>query len=342
MTGMQFAWPWVLPALSVIPLLMLWRARRAPAPLLVVPYAAAWLGKAPRRRGWRIALLYGAMALLIIAAARPQRISAHSEQVSHGHALMLAIDLSSSMFAEDYRDADGPINRLEAVRPIVEAFIAGRPRDRIGVVAFAGRAITLAPLTSDHGWLIEQVRRLRIGMIEDGTAIGDGLGLSLAGLEAAGRPGERSAAGAFVVLLTDGANTSGALTPPEATGIARHRGVPVYTIAAGRTGMVPFPLFDEAGRRIGTRLFPSALDEDALRTMARETGGLAFRADDADAIKRAFAAIDRARKAVFRSRTRLMTEDLFHWPALAGFALLAIAMLLTARPTPATTPPVPA
>lgn len=325
MTGFVFAYPWLLVGLLTIPALMLWRLVRGRAPALVVPYASEWVSRArPFKWDWRIALLYAAVALLIVAAARPQRISSTSEQVSHGYALMLAIDLSSSMLAEDYRDDSGPINRLEAVRPILESFISKRPRDRIGVVAFAGRAVTLSPLTSDHDWLVEQVRRLEIGMIEDGTAIGDGLGLSLANLEKAGIQD----AGAFVILLTDGANTSGRLTPPEATAIARHRGVPLYTIAAGRNGMVPFPIFDDAGRRIGTRLFPSALDEAALETMAKETGGRAFAAGDADAVAEAFAAIDAARKARFSTRKRLSVEELFLWPAVPGLALLLLSLLL--------------
>ena len=330
MTGFGFAYPLMLLALAAIPLLMLWRARRARAALLVVPYASAWLQKAPPAGNWRILPLYGAMALLIVAAARPQQTSAHREQVSHGYALMLAIDLSSSMYAEDYRNDKGQINRLEAVRPIIETFIQKRPHDRIGVVAFAGRAVTLAPLTADHDWLVDQVRRLQIGMIDDGTAIGDGVALSLAALEAAGKPGDPNTAGTFVILLTDGANTSGALTPPDATALARHRKVPIYTIAAGRNGLVPFPLFDDRGRRLGTRMFPSALDEEALKTMAKETGGLAFKAGDTEAVEKAFAAIDAASKASFRSRTRLTVEELFLWPAVPGFLLLLLAVLLMA------------
>jgi Ca-activated chloride channel family protein len=260
-----------------------------------------------------------------VAAARPQRVDRHEEVVSRGYDLMLAIDLSTSMLAEDYRGVDGrPINRLEAIRPVISAFVAGRPGDRVGVVVFAGRAHTLAPLTTDHAWLEARIGALKIGLVEDGTAIGDGLGLALAGLEA-GRAAGDEATGQFVILLTDGANTSGGLTPPQATAIARHRKTPVYAIGAGRTGMVPFPIFDDAGRRIGTRQFPSSLDVEALRAMSAETGGRYLPAGDLAALRDAFAAIDAARKAEVKVRHRSVTTELFAWFAGPGLAALLLA-----------------
>ncbi len=324
MTSFRFDNGWLLLALLLIPAVMFWRRHRGRTPVLLVPYAAAW-ARADRGRvqEWRIIGLYAAMVLLIFAAARPQRKDERQEVVSRGYDLMLAVDLSTSMLAEDYSGPNGPINRLEAVRPVIQAFITGRPSDRIGIVLFAGRAYTLAPLTTEHGWLEKQVARLRIGLIEDGTAIGDGLGISLANLEA--NRGTASGVGAFVVLLTDGANTSGTLTPPQATAIARHRKIPVYTIGTGRNGMVPFPVFDASGRRTGTQQRPSSLDLDALRIISAETGGHSFGAGDAKAVSSAFAAIDAARKIETQVKTHAIVTELFAWATVPALLLLILA-----------------
>jgi Ca-activated chloride channel family protein len=325
MNAYRFENPGILFALLLIPALVFWRRRRGWTPLYLVPYAAAWTSNQGRGNAVRrIVGVYAALALLIIGAARPQRIDDRQEAISRGYDLMLAVDLSTSMLAEDYVGPKGPINRLDAIRPVMQAFIAGRTGDRIGVVAFAGRAYTLSPLTTDHRWLQQQVADLKIGAIEDGTAIGDGLGIALTHLEA-GRPEER-AVGAFVVLLTDGANTGGVLTPPQATAIARHRRVPVYTIGAGRDGLVPYPVFDNSGRRSGTRQLPFGTDEDTLRTIAAATGGRYFKADDAAAVRSAFTAIDAAQKTRFRAKTFLVTTELFAWPVLAALACLLYAV----------------
>jgi Ca-activated chloride channel homolog len=334
MNGYSLAYPWLLAGLLLIPAVMAWRRWRGRSPLWLVPYAAAWTARSRAPSGaWRLAALYAAMALLVVAAARPQRVDQREEVVSRGYDLMLAIDLSTSMLAEDYRSPTGaPLNRMEAIRPIIQRFIAGRPDDRIGVVLFAGRAFTLAPLTTDHEWLGQQVAALRIGMLEDGTAIGDGLGIALSGLEAA-RDSEAAddSAGKFVILLTDGANTSGSLTPPQSTAIARHRKIPVFTIGAGRNGMVPFPIFDDNGRRIGTRQFPSSLDVKAMQTMASETGGRFVEASNVGALATAFNAIDAARKTEFRVRTRVLTTELFYWPLGAAVLFLLAAAPISAR-----------
>lgn len=325
MSQFQLAAPAFLLLLALIPALVAWRLWRGRAPVWLVPYAAAWN---PRSRTpaapWRMVALCVGLALLALALARPQRTDQRQEVVSRGYDLMLAIDLSTSMLAEDYVGPDGPINRLEAVRPAIQAFVTQRPNDRIGVVVFAARAYTLAPLTTDHAWLEDQLASIQIGLLDDGTAIGDGLAIALAGLENE-RDGDEAAVGRFVILLTDGANTSGSLTPPQATAIARHRGVPVYAIGAGRNGMVPFPIFDDQGQRVGTRQFPSALDIEALQRMAQETDGRFVQAGDVQALNAAFAAIDAAQKTAFSTRTRVVTTELFPWPLGAALVALLLA-----------------
>lgn len=325
MNAYRFDNPWILFALISIPALMHWRRRRGRTPLCLVPYAAAWVANqgGGNKVRWIVAV-YAALALLIIAAAQPQRIDDRRETFSQGYDLMLVVDLSTSMLAEDYARPTGPINRLDAIRPVIQAFIAGRPADRIGIVAFAGRAYTLSPLTTDHAWLQKQVGDLKIGAIEDGTAIGDGLGIALTHLEGARR--DEPAVGAFIVLLTDGANTGGILTPPQATAIAHHRHVPVYTVGAGRDGLVPYPVFDNSGKRSGTRQLPFGTDEESLRTIAAATGGRYFKADDAAAVSSAFAAIDTAQKTRFRAKTHRVTTELFAWAVLPALACLLFAV----------------
>ncbi len=325
MTTYVFRDPWWLLGLGLI-LAAIALRRRGLVTVLFVPFVSAWRGE-PRLRGlpWNVLFAYAALACLVLALARPQRIEQRREVQSRGYDLMLAIDLSTSMLAEDYERGEERLNRLQAIRPIIQAFITRRPSDRIGVIVFSGRAYTLAPLTSDHAWLEKQIDRLKLGLIEDGTAIGDGLGLALTRLEQSGRSEGGRRVGAFVILLTDGASNRGALNPEQATAIARDRGIPVYTIGAGRAGLAPFPIFDALGNRIGTRQRPSDLDEETLKLMSAETGGGYFRADDAAAVENAFAAIDQAQTIEFEPRYSLITTELFRWPAFTGLLCLLAA-----------------
>ena len=319
--------------LALIPLaLILWLRGRRHVSVLLVPFAAAW--HRPSLTGvsrWPAALAVIGLVLLITALARPQRVEDKHEVHTKGYDIMLAIDLSGSMLAEDYENRGERMNRLQAIKPVIQAFINDRPSDRIGIVIFAGRAYTLSPLTFDHDWLARQTGRLKIGLIEDGTAIGDGLGLALTRLEQAGRTELGQREGAFVILLTDGANNRGALQPQQAADIAKSRGVPVYTIGAGQSGIVPMPVFDEQGNKIGLRRMISDLDEETLRRIAEASGGGYHRAADTDTVKEAFAAIDRARKIEFEAKSYLVTTELFHWPAAPGLVALLVGAGLARR-----------
>jgi Ca-activated chloride channel family protein len=331
-TNYTFHDPLWLFALLVLPLLMWVRGRRG-APVLVVPYAAAWHRPSfiPTSR-WPAALASTGIIFLIVALARPQIVEDKREVKQQGYDLMLSIDLSGSMLAEDYERDGERINRLQAVKPIIQAFIKQRTSDRIGMVVFSGRAYTLAPLTFDHVWLERQVERLKLGMIEDGTAIGDGLGVALTRLEQAKREEGGRRKGAFVVLMTDGANNRGVLTPEQATDIAKARGIPVYTIGAGKDGLVPMPVFDDNGNKIGYRRAISDLDEGQLRGVADATGGQFFRAYDLDTAEKAFAAIDASQKIEFQAKSYLLTTELFHWCAIPGAALLFLGALFALPP----------
>jgi Ca-activated chloride channel family protein len=329
----QLADPLWLFALLLVPAVLILRGRRR-VPVMLVPFAAAWhrpsLASASRWPAW---LVTAGLILLIIALARPQRVEDRREVRTEGYDIMLAIDLSGSMLAEDYERGSERINRLQAIKPVIQAFINNRPTDRIGIVVFAGKAYTLAPLTFDHAWLSRQTDRLEIGLIEDGTAIGDGLGVALTRLEQSRHDHEGRRQGAFVVLLTDGSNNRGSLQPAQAAAIAQSRGVPVYTIGAGRDGFVPFPVKDQqTGRVLGYRRVLSDLDEGTLREIAATTGGQYFRADDANTVAGAFRAIDSARKIEFQAKSHLVTTELFHWPAAPGLFALALGAILIRPP----------
>jgi Ca-activated chloride channel family protein len=232
------------------------------------------------------------------------------------------------MLAEDYEKGNQRINRLQAVKPVLEAFINQRQNDRIGLVVFAGRAYTLSPLTFDHDWLRRQAGRLRIGMLEDGTALGDGAGVALTRLRQGNSNTTRDRQGAFIVLLTDGSNNTGNLNPEEATNLAIAEKIPIYTIGAGRDGIVPVPIMDREGNRLGGyRRMLSDLDEVTLRAMARKTGGKYFKANDSDTISSAFAAIDEAEKIEFKAKLYLLTEEFFFYLAIPGLGFLTLSSL---------------
>lgn len=298
---------WLL-ALLLIPVIV-WLRQGRRVPVLLVPFAAAWHrpSLAPASR-WPAFLAGAGLALLACALARPQRMDDKREVRSQGYDIILTIDLSGSMLTPDYEKDGQRLNRLQAIKPVIQAFIDRRANDRIGIVLFAKNAYTLAPLTFDHAWLARQVERLRIGLVDPNqTAIGDGLGLALTRLEQPSRTEQGHRKGAFVILLTDGANNAGALAPKQAADLARARNISVYTIGAGSD---------------------ADLDEDTLIDIADETAGKYFRASDSDTIENAFKAIDRAQKIEFQAQSYLVTTELFPWLAAPAAVLLLAAALL--------------
>jgi len=330
-SSFAFAHPAWLLALLALPLAAWLRGKR-PAEALVLPFAHAWhRGAAGPRPNPTAALLYLGCAGLALGLARPQLVDVERRLESSGYDIMLAIDLSRSMLAEDYRKGMRRLSRLEALKPILEGFIERRSSDRIGLVAFAGRAYTVAPLTFSHEWLARQTERLEIGLIEDGTAIGDAVAVAVDRLEegAKERAGKRE--GAFIVLLTDGENTAGALEPKAAAELAAESGARLFAIAAGRQGAVPIPVYNDQGERVGYEQFISRVDEALLREMARMADGEFFRAEDLDTTERAFAAIDQASKTEFESRQIDRRKELFPYLAAPAAALFLIAGLLAAK-----------
>ncbi len=327
--------PWWLFAVLILPLIM-WLRRRQPVAAVLVPFAGAWWKPTLLVQPARMPAFLIALGLVVfgVSLARPQKLETISDPRQEGHELMLAIDLSSSMLAEDFEIGGERINRLDVIKPVIKAFVDNRPSDRIGLVVFAGRAYTLAPPTFDHAWLDQQVERLRIGMMEDGTAIGDGLGVALARLEHAKPPADANGVAApekpqhgFIVLLSDGGNNKGLLKPRQSASIAKARGITVYTIGAGKDGSAPFPIFDEMGAKIGYRRIVADLDEPALKEIAEMTGGQYFRADNTEAVTSSFKAIDQSERTQFKALVR-RPRDLQLWFIGAGFGLVVWGALL--------------
>jgi Ca-activated chloride channel family protein len=321
---------WLL-ALVALPL-VIWLRGRARVPVLLVPFAAAWhRASIAAASSWTVLCGVAGLVLLVGALARPQRVETRREVRSQGYDIMLAIDLSGSMLSEDYERDGERINRLQAIKPVIQAFIERRTSDRIGVVLFSAKAYTLAPLTTDHAWLSKQLERVKIGLIEDGTAIGDALGVAIARLDQSKWEENGKRKGAFIVLLTDGGNNMGAITPTQSALLAKARGIPIYTIGAGKDGYVPYPIFDDQGKQVDTRQILSDLDEDALRAIASTTGAQYFRAADTDTIESAFKAIDSNQKIEFQAKSYLLATELFPWLAVPGLALFGAGAFLSRK-----------
>ncbi len=315
--ALEFASPLALLLLVLVPLWLLLRRRRRPSAIIFsrVPVLAA--GPRTGRLIARaiITLRVVALTLGIVALARP-RTGARAENVtSEGINIMLVVDLSSSMLAEDFQ----PLNRMEVAKNRTREFIQGRTADRIGLVAFAGEALTQVPLTVDYPVLLAAVRNLQAGMLEDGTAIGTGIATAANRLKDA--PGRSR----VMVLMTDGENNRGSIDPRTAGKAAGAFGIKIYTIGVGTVGMAPVPVGRSAfGLRYENR--PVRIDEALLTDVARGTGGRYFRARDAVALQRIFQQIDQLEKVPVRTRSYVRYAEQYRWPL--GIALAALALEL--------------
>ncbi len=325
---MRFADPWALWLLATLPLLAWLRGRVGPAPAVVFPSAdlvrEAAREVAPSHPGrLRGALRLGALGLLILALARPQQGLGTADVEASGIDIVLAIDVSGSMAALDFQSEGKPGSRLDAVKKVVEDFVAGRPNDRLGLVAFAGRPYLVSPLTLDHDWLVRGLERLRIGLVEDGTAIGSGIASSVNRLR------DRRAKSRVVILLTDGVNNSGKVSPLTAADAARALGVRVYTIGAGTRGEAPMPIVDRFGRQ-RIVMTPVDVDEETLQKVAETTGAKFFRATDTDSLRRIYEEIDQLEKTTETMKHFEEYRELFPWAILGALSLLCLEALRAA------------
>jgi Ca-activated chloride channel family protein len=304
---LELAWPWILGTL-IAPLVVAWTMRGAPTlarGAVRLPFfesARHWTGGGRRRRRSAV-LAVGAWIALVAAAARPQWIAEPVSVPLSGRDLMLAIDVSGSMAATDMRLDGATRSRLAAVKRIGGEFVARRAGDRLGLIVFGSRAYVHVPLTFDHATVRALLEQSVVGLAGTRTAIGEAIGLALKRLR------ERPASSRVLILLTDGANTAGRLTPLEAARLAAAHGLRVYTVGVGRAGAGDDGL---------------ALDEPTLRAVAERTGGRYFAARDTEGLVDVYRRLD-ALEPVTSGVDRLRpVEELFHWP-LAIACLLACA-----------------
>lgn len=317
---MKWEWPWLLILLAALPALFFWGRRplaRRPAILWV--RVSTWGGGA---RAWLLravdVLPWIALAIALVALARPQQGLKQSEVETRGVDIMLAIDISPSMGAEDFR----PRNRLFVAKETAAEFVKQRPHDRIGLVGFAATAFTQCPLTLDHEALLDLISLLDFGLAQDGTAVGMGLATAVGGLRRSSTPSK------VVVLLTDGESNRGAIDPPTAAEMARALGIKVYAVLVGRGGVVPVPVTDPLrGTRIEMRRMD--VDETSLRQIAEKTGGRFYRAQDSAALANIYAEIDRLERAPIRSIEYREYRDLGPTFLLVAAGVLALYSLLS-------------
>lgn len=323
--GVTFASPWWLLLLLAVPVLAYLKGQRGGSPALVFSTTAVLrrLGRGVEARAGSFAtgLSFLGLACLILALARPQASKERTKVEASGIDIMLLVDVSKSMMAEDFSIGGQRANRLEAVKRVTEEFIGDRPHDRLGIIAFAGRPYLVSPLTLDHDWLVRNLERVRIGLVEDGTAIGSALA------SGANRLRDREAKSRVMILLTDGDNNAGKVSPETAAEACRALGVKVYTIGAGSNRPAPFPAQDALGRTVYVeQLFP--LDEKTLKTIADTTGAAYHRATDTRSLAAIYGEIDRLEKTTIKTERYRKYRDLFPWFAGLGFGLLALEMVL--------------
>lgn len=262
------------------------------------------------------AMQMAAIGCLIVVLARPQTYDSwHSSRVE-GTDIILAIDISTSMLARDFKP-----DRFEAAKDVAARFVSGREGDNMGLVIFAAESFTAVPMTNDRSLLANYIHNLRMGMLEDGTAIGDGLATAI------NRIREGKAKSKSIILLTDGSNNTGNVAPVTAAEIAAQNGIRVYTIGVGTNGQAPYPQEDMLGRLTYVNM-PVVIDEATLQKIASTTGGRYFRATGNRVLSEIFEEIDRLEKTEMDVKNFTQTEDDYMPWALAAFILFAGALLL--------------
>ncbi len=315
--------PWFLLGLLLIPLL-LWRYLRQHGkqeagirfPSLGI---IKRLPKGPlyHLRHSLIALRLAALALIVIALARPQFGETLQEVTTSGVDIVLALDISSSMKIMDFK----PKNRMVVAKQVLEEFILGRQHDRIGLVVFAGKSFTQCPLTLDYGILIQFLKSVDFGRVEDGTAIGSGI------LSGANRLKGSVAKSKVMVLLTDGENNSGEVSPVTAAKAAKALGIKIYTVGVGKDGDQPMEIEDPVfGKRIVS--VPTRMNEEELAHIAELTGGRYYRAQDPDALREIYATIDDLEKTEIHTTTYNRYHELFYKILLTALGLLFAEIIL--------------
>ncbi len=333
----DFANPELLWCLLVLPVLAFLRGSIGKSGSLIfssVAVAKVAAKKSVARAGFfRFLLSLIALALLIIALARPRLGMGYSERQESGIDIVLAIDVSGSMAALDFTfDRHNPLTRIDAVKQVVGDFVGKRPNDRLGFIAFAANPFLVSPMTLNHDWLMQNLERLDIGVIDPNrTAIGAAIGMSVNRLRDLKNVKSR-----VIILLTDGENNSGKISPIAAAEAAASYDIKIYTIAVGRSGIVPAAAMNRDGSiardRYGNPVYggdmQSGVDEETLKKIAEITGGEFYRANNLKQLEQIYSQIDSLEKTKVKLRNFTEYRELFQWFAAAALAVLALKLLL--------------
>lgn len=328
------AWPLAFLLPSLLLWALIWRHQRRDGDGGAALRFPSLAGVAPLRRSWRLRLLRPLAALrplilllLALALLRPQLGHRDRTLWRHGVDIMLAVDTSGSMQALDL-DADRAIdrrrNRLEVVRQVMHDFIQRRENDQLGLVVFGTHAFTQCPLTLDHAMLTGLMDRVRIGVAGDSTALGMGLAAAVQRLQ------KSRAKSRVVVLLTDGSNNAGSISPQQAAQIARALKVKVYTVGAGTQGKAPFLVDTVFGKQVSQ--IDADLDEATLKEIASLTGGAYFRAEDGQALARVYQQIDALERHDIAMQASMRWDEAFSWLVLPALILLLLEIGLRLGP----------
>ncbi len=324
MPDITFAHPWLLLGLVAVPLMVayyIWRYHKQEAALQhsdIDVFSGVDKTLRVRLRWLPYALRTLAVGALVVALARPQSQLNRQQIKVEGIDIVMAMDISGSMLAEDFRP-----NRLEAAKQVAAEFIDGRKNDRMSLVVFAGEAFTQVPLTVDHRVLLGQLEKLKSGIVRDGTALGDGLATAV------NRIKDSKAKSKVIILLTDGVNNQGSIDPQNAAEIAALYGIRLYTIGVGSRGKAPFPFRDQFGR-VHYQNIDVEIDEPLMQQMAEATDeGQYFRATNKKALKEIFSQIDDMEKSKIDVTQYAQTRD--EYAPWLWLALLALALELVIR-----------
>ncbi|MCX6865146.1 MAG: VWA domain-containing protein [Verrucomicrobia bacterium] len=326
MTG-SFQWvhPHVLWLLALLPVLAIWKGRWGRPVAVRMPSTddAIRVGARPHSKigGWLAFLGLLAFALLIVSLARPRLGRGSTDIEASGIDIVLALDVSGSMEALDFKLDGKPVNRLDVVKRVVGEFIGQRPNDKLGMVAFAGRPYLVSPLTHDQAFLAKRLADVKMGQVEDGTAIGSAIAASVNHLR------NSNAKSRIIILLTDGINNAGAVNPQTAAEAAKALGIKIYTIGAGTRGDAPVPVRDAFGRS-HLQMMKVEIDEEMLREVATATSGQSFRATDTDSLTNIYSAINQLETTTRKLKKYQQYDELYLWFLVPGLCLLLLELVL--------------
>ena len=332
-TALTFVRPWLLLLLLAIPLLAYLRGKRGPAAALTFSSTSTLraIGKQSAARAGKIlrALIFATLAIFIVAIARPQLGKSLTQVEASGIDIMLVLDVSGSMLTKDFTIGGEEATRVDAIREVTRKFIDGRPNDRIGMIAFAGRPYVVSPMTLDHDWLMQNLERVRIGLVEDGTAIGSAIAA------AANRLNDKHSKSRVIVLLTDGENNAGKISPNTAAEAVKALKIHFYAIGAGINGIAPAPIYTPRGPMtdaLGNIFYQNQrveFNEAGLKEVARIADGLFFRATDTKSLEQIYHEVDKLEKSTVAVKKYQEYRDLFPFCVMSGCGLLIAQLLLS-------------